>query len=261
MYAAPFLISTVSTMSLLPGLARHVPARTFVSPLLFDEESLAGNGRAPGRRVGCDACSGWMLQRDHALCQCEVADYAHPRPVLAMLRAPPRADGTASALLSAVEMMGRGSAALATLGGGRVTGPAQICARCTAIHCAVYRPLACEISAPDAAAAAAGDPPRAAPASSSCAGAHARLMTKPECQAAARRRGYGRKWLGTSDDAREAPGCVMWEEGNVEFNTVVPPAGLPPPRCSVQGTCLCTPLAPAGGGRGAPAEVQVMGDP
>lgn len=53
MYYAPYLISTGSTMSLLPGVAKHVAQKTFLSPLLFDEESIAVNSRSHGRKVGC----------------------------------------------------------------------------------------------------------------------------------------------------------------------------------------------------------------
>ena len=59
MYGAPFLISTGSTMSLLPGLANHGGRRnTFVSPRLYDEESLAHNSRAPSRRAQSQADAG-----------------------------------------------------------------------------------------------------------------------------------------------------------------------------------------------------------
>ena len=78
-------------------------------------------------------------------------------------------------------------------------------------------------------------------------------MTQAECRKAARKPGFGRKWIGTSHDAREAAGCVLWEEGNVEFNTFVP-ATKEAQRCNVRGTCLCR--SPAGGGVG---EMPVVG--
>ena len=60
-------------------------------------------------------------------------------------------------------------------------------------------------------------------------------MTLAECQHAAGVRGFGRRWLGTSDEATEAAGCVLWEEnGNVEFNRNVRHE-----QCNVRGTCLC----------------------
>ncbi|KOO34535.1 hypothetical protein Ctob_011067 [Chrysochromulina tobinii] len=144
MYYAPFLISTGSTMSLLPGVARHVSRHTFVSPRLYDEESLAFNSRSGGRRLGC--------------------------------------------------------------------GAAALMAR-------------------------------------SCKAAGARPLSAAECQQAAGRQGYGRKWLGTTASATEAAGCVLWEEhGNVEYN-----AKTEQPVCNVRGTCLCK----GSDGR----EVQIIGMP
>ena len=83
----------------------------------------------------------------------------------------------------------------------------------------------------------------------SCAAAGAALMTEDECKAATARRGFGRRYLGTTEDAKEAAGCVLWEEnGNVEFNTKTAQ-----PQCNVRGTCLCK--KPDG------TEVQVIGTP
>ncbi len=270
MYYAPFLISTGSTMSLLPGVARHVALRTFVSPRLFDEESIALNSRSHGRRVGCAACAEWMVQKDHALCHCEVADYAHTAPVLAALRAPPAAPAPPIAPLTGLPSGVSQSAASQAL-----------CARCATIHCAKFRPVACELSPPatDASAAAAassasivesarvfasnvfggsaasapsgdGTPHRStALVATSCTGAGARAMSLAECQRAASRRGYGRKWLGTTETTTEAAGCVLWEEqGNVEFNTKADEQ-----RCNIRGTCLCKGLDGS--------EVQVIGTP
>ena len=82
-----------------------------------------------------------------------------------------------------------------------------------------------------------------------CAAAGAQLMVKSACQAAAALPGYGRKWIGSSNNAGEAAGCVLWEDGNVEFNTFAPPKEAQ--LCNVRGTCLCT------GTDG--AELQVIG--
>jgi hypothetical protein len=69
----------------------------------------------------------------------------------------------------------------------------------------------------------------------SCKAAGARPLSAAECQQAAGRQGYGRKWLGTTASATEAAGCVLWEEhGNVEYN-----AKTEQPLCNVRGTCLC----------------------
>ena len=121
------------------------------------------------------------------------------------------------------------------------------------IQCAKFRPLACELAPPavDAltggagaaagggaalaastktsasgllggvsAAAEDGTPRRsAALMARSCKAAGARPLSAAECQQAAGRQGYGRKWLGTTASATEAAGCVLWEEhGNVEYN-------------------------------------------
>jgi hypothetical protein len=267
MYYAPYLISTGSTMSLLPGLARAearaLPKalasgglRDFVSPLLFDEESIALNSRAPGRRVGCEGC-GWMLQRDHSLCQCEVPAYAEVPKVLALLRQPATPKSSVAVLPPAM----------------------RLCPHCEAARCERYRPIACEIAAPSkwraadqpavveeaAASAANAAPPvsaaeavaphmrqRASPASlgaaASCAAAGAVLMSQSQCRSAARA-DYGRKWIGSSRNDNEAPGCVLWEDGNVEFNKASASANKG--RCNVRGTCLCA------GATG--EEVQVVG--
>ena len=139
MYYAPFLISTGSTMSLLPGVARHVSRHTFVSPRLYDEESLAFNSRSGGRRLGCGACADWMVQKDHALCHCEVADYAHTARVLAQLRAPPAAPAPPLVPPLGVPSTARLSAA-----------SQELCAQCATIECAKFRPLACELAPPAA---------------------------------------------------------------------------------------------------------------
>jgi hypothetical protein len=282
--------------------------RTFLSPRLFDYESLARNSRSHGRRVGCKACSEWMLQRDHALCHCEVADYARSRPVLSALRsaasppplaAPPLADGVGPSPESL-----------------------SLCSRCAAIECGTFKnPEGCVVAPPaagaqdaaagatfsasaasvaDAASTAAsnaaswiekvssgdrraatsalasagatfaglfsggggsasgGGPLRsAALVAQSCAAASAQPMTLEECQAAAGTRGFGRKWLGTSEESKEAAGCIQWEEnGNVKFNkrTEQQP-------CNLRGTCLVPRVGwgarfkiigtpPAGGGEG-----------
>jgi hypothetical protein len=233
MYAAPFLISTGSSMSLLPGVAAHVAAGTFVSPRLFDEEALAANSRAPGRRVGCAQCSSWMLQRDHALCQCEVADYERTKQVTSLLRAPP---------------------AVAALESPASAEPsAALCAHCTAIHCERFRnPSSCYIAPPTGA----GRGRSRAVTSAGCAEASAEPLSFKECEAAGRLAGHGRHWLGRSSSKGEAPGCLLWDSGNVEYNTY-----LPPPegqQCNIRGTCLCKPRAqpvPPG----TPAEVQVIG--
>jgi hypothetical protein len=83
----------------------------------------------------------------------------------------------------------------------------------------------------------------------SCKAAGARPLSAAECQQAAGRQGYGRKWLGTTASATEAAGCVLWEEhGNVEYN-----AKTEQPLCNVRGTCLCK----GSDGR----EVQIIGMP
>ena len=83
----------------------------------------------------------------------------------------------------------------------------------------------------------------------SCKAAGARPLSAAECQQAAGRQGYGRKWLGTTTSATEAAGCVLWEEhGNVEYN-----AKTEQPVCNVRGTCLCK----GSDGR----EVQIIGMP
>ena len=272
MYYAPFLISTGSTMSLLPGVARHVSRHTFVSPRLYDEESLAFNSRSGGRRLGCGACADWMVQKDHALCHCEVADYAHTARVLAQLRAPPAAPAPPLVPPLGVPSTARLSAA-----------SQELCAQCATIECAKFRPLACELAPPAAdaltggggaaagaasalvastktstsgllggvsAAAEDGTPRRsAALMARSCKAAGARPLSAAECQQAAGRQGYGRKWLGTTASATEAAGCVLWEEhGNVEYN-----AKTEQPVCNVRGTCLCK----GSDGR----EVQIIGMP
>lgn len=274
MYYAPYLISTGSTMSLLPGLARADAlaspralitggSRSFASPLLFDEESVAINSRSAGRRVGCASCAAWMLQRDHALCQCEVKSYEQVPKVVGLLRQPGASKSSVVALP-----------------------PSQrLCPHCDAIRCAKFRPIACEIAeaalwrssdqeavVEEAAESAANAAPpvsvqeavaphfreRAAPFEgggdarlSSCAAAGASRMSQRACRAAASRRGFGRAWIGASHNAAEAAGCVLWEDGNVEFNTFSPKEGSPQSMCNVRGTCLCE---GAGG-----AEVQVVG--
>ena len=62
-----------------------------------------------------------------------------------------------------------------------------------------------------------------------CDAAGARLMSQDECKAAAGRQ--GRKWLGASRNDAEAPGCVMWEEGNVEYNSAKPRLERPNAMC------------------------------
>ena len=85
----------------------------------------------------------------------------------------------------------------------------------------------------------------------SCKAAGARPLSAAECQQAAGRQGYGRKWLGTTASATEAAGCVLWEEhGNVEYN-----AKTEQPVCNVRGTCLCRSDA-----RGREVQV-VLGEP
>ena len=76
-------------------------------------------------------------------------------------------------------------------------------------------------------------------------------MTSEQCRTAAKRAGYGRRWLGSSRDDNEAAGCVLWEDGNVEFNTATNQRAA---ACNVRGTCLCT--RPAGG---TADELQVVG--
>ena len=151
------------------------------------------------------------------------------------------------------------------------------------IQCAKFRPVACELAPPAAealtggggaaaggaaalatstktsasglmgglsAAAEDGTPRRsAALMARSCKAAGARPLSAAECQQAAGRQGYGRKWLGTTTSATEAAGCVLWEEqGNVEYN-----AKTEQPVCNVRGTCLCK----GSDGR----EVQIIGMP
>jgi hypothetical protein len=226
MYAAPFLISTGSTMSLLPGLVKHVPAHTFVSPRLFDEEAAASNSRAPGRRVGCDACHAWMLRHDHALCQCEVSDYRRVRQVTALLREaiPPgarSADG--------------------------------LCARCKTIRCDTFRPIACVIGKPVDSGATPGTGRAAAVRAASCAAAGAALMSASECKLASAVK--GRKWLGSGHNPKEAAGCLLWEDGNIEFNRYTPPVARQ--LCSIRGTCLCRAPTPSGSAQ----VIQVIGSP
>ena len=79
MVAAPYLISSGSTMSLMAaaagegGLSRH----RFAFPPAFNEEAYAANGRATHQGgTGCVGCGAWMLSAEHhTLCHCEVADY------------------------------------------------------------------------------------------------------------------------------------------------------------------------------------------
>lgn len=216
MYAAPFLISTGSTMSLLPGLARHVERATFVSPLLYDEESVAYNGRAPLRRMGCAACE-WMLARDHSLCHCEVANYAHVPAVLPLLQQPPPPLSAAA---------------------GTHPSSRRVCARCAAVECAKFRPLACELALPAAVeqGARGGVGRTKAVHAAGCRQAGARVMSAAECQESADRPHHARKWLGASRNDDEAAGCVLWEDGNVEFNSRPADAQV----CNVRGTCLCS---------------------
>ena len=220
MYHAPFLISTGSTMSLLPGLARHVRRKTFVSPLLFDEASLAANSRSPGRRVGCSACD-WMVQRDLSLCHCEVAAYSDEATVIAALR-----DSAAPAA--------RGALANAPP-------ERRLCARCDTVECAVFRPIACEIGAPPGKGALQQQRPGVgrtqAVRARSCSAVGAAPMSESECKAAAQRANFGRKWIGASSEAGEAPGCLLWEDGNVEFNRYAPRPEQQ--SCNARGTCLC----------------------
>lgn len=240
MYHAPFLVSTGSTMSLLPGLLRHAPRRTFVSPRLFDEASIAINSHAPGRRTGCVGCD-WMLNNEHTLCHCEVEDYSRePAGVaatVAALRLPP---------------LPQAAAARAALR------PPALCARCAAARCATFLPYgACAVAPPSVAEAAAAAPrrqPETLPRGLGCAAAGGRPMTEAECRRAAARQGYGRRWLGGSMDAGEAAGCVAWEDGNVEFNRHSPAAAAQ--RCVGRGTCLCHAGTQADG---APAELHVVG--
>ena len=76
-------------------------------------------------------------------------------------------------------------------------------------------------------------------------------MSESECKEAASKPGFGRKWIGSGTERSEAPGCVLWEEGNVEYNRYAPP--LEEQRCNVRGTCLCKDNA--GGG----TEKQLIG--
>ena len=81
MVAAPYLISSGSTMSLMAaaagegGLSRH----RFAFPPAFNEEAYAANGRATHQGgTGCVGCGAWMLSAEHhTLCHCEVANYRH----------------------------------------------------------------------------------------------------------------------------------------------------------------------------------------
>ena len=217
-------------MSLLPGILTQAARRTFVSPRLYDEESLALNSRSPSRRLGCAACD-WMLPRDHSLCHCEVSDYHNVAAVLPLLRQRSTDDDAPHALAASPP-----SAPPAL----------RMCARCTAVDCATFRPLACEIRSPALAPPASAHPSQlqrsnalhAAGCDTADARSAARLMSEAECQAVAQREGYGRRWIGASPSPGEARGCVLWEDGNVEFNTAPRPTGEPH-KCNVRGTCLC----------------------
>lgn len=259
MYHAPFLISTGSTMSLLPGLAHLHPGRSFLSPLLFDEEAIAANSRAPYHSDGCRGCTSWMIQRDHALCHCEVPAYAQTKPLLAALRQP---------LLPLSQAP-----------------PYGLCPRCDAVSCEHVRlgGRACAVRAPsswappdpavgvaernhslsngvDVAALVAATKAYSAQhrggrtgavRAANCAAAGAAPMGITECRVAASREGFWRTWLGSSRSKTEPPGCLLWADGNVEYNTRPPPKGRPPPLCRLRGTCLCR--APNGD------ELQVVG--
>ena len=204
-----------------------------------------------------------MLQRDHALCQCEVHDYARVRQVTKLLRAPPAAPAAGGG--------GGGGGATATVEGWEA--PPDLCSRCTAVRCKSFRPLACIVELPSmslvedrtgggggrggSGAASAAQRSEAVHASG-CAAAGGEPMSLSECRSAAGVRDFGRKWLGSSREAGEAAGCVLWEDGNVEYNTFVP-ASPAQATCHVRGTCLCKRRPTAAAAGGAAAELQVVG--
>ena len=254
-YHAPFLISTGSTMSLLPGLVGRPAGGAFVAPLLFDEESEAANSRCPHRRSGCVGCD-WMLRRDHALCQCEVTPT--PRPPLATsassLRARPAARRPQPLQVADYSNAPAVTALLRQPPPPRAASGGGVCSRCSSVHCASFRPGACLIGPPTPSAPSAGGRVLPMARGVGCDAAGGRPMTPSECKASASRSGMGRRWLGSSSSADEPPGCIMWADGNVEYNRA---AASGAQRCNARGTCLCA-KGGVEGGVGA-AELQVVG--
>ena len=62
-------------------------------------------------------------------------------------------------------------------------------------------------------------------------------MTQSECSTLAHARVWreARRWIGASTNAAEHPGCVLWDDGGVEFNGHADQAM----GCNVKGVCLC----------------------
>ena len=233
MVAAPFLISSGSTMSLMAAAAGEggLNRRRFAFPPAFNEEACAANSRATHQGgTGCRGCGAWMLSgEDHALSHCEVTDYTDTDAVTALLRAP---------------------SPLPTAAGGG--GP---CTRCQAVHCDHFVLSSCLIRHTRPEEAAAPRKPRALR-GVSCAGAGARLMSQRECKVLARASMWGdsRRWIGASTNPSEHPGCLLWDDGGVEFNGHQDQSK----GCNVKGVCLCMARGASGAAGGA-AVVEVLG--
>lgn len=209
MVAAPYLISSGSTMSLMAAAAGELglSRRRFAFPLAFNEEAYAANGRATHQGgTGCRRCGAWMVALPHALCHCEVVSYADTRAVTALLRSP----------------------------GAAVGGPP--CARCQAVHCGHFLLSSCLVRHTRPAEVASAHK-RRAPLGKSCEAVDARLMSQRECEAQARGRVWeeARRWIGASLNPLEHPGCLLWDDGGVEFNSHRDQSM----GCNVKGVCLC----------------------
>ena len=62
-------------------------------------------------------------------------------------------------------------------------------------------------------------------------------MSQRECEAQARGRVWedARRWIGASLNPLEHPGCLLWDDGGVEFNSHRDQSM----GCNVKGVCLC----------------------
>lgn len=260
MAAAPFLISSGSTMSLMAAAAGGASAQTeggssgggggglgrrrFAFPRVFNEEALASNGRATHQGgAGCVGCGGWMVGGHHTLCHCEVEDYADTNAVTRLLRtdtlppssttssSPVAADATSSSAITSTAASTSASTSPPSLAAASTP-----CPRCGSVHCGHFVLSACLIryTSPSEPAT-----PRAAraPRGASCAQIGARLMTQAECYRLAHAPVWreARRWIGASTNAAEHPGCVLWDDGGVEYNGHAEQAM----GCNIKGVCLC----------------------
>lgn len=87
----------------------------------------------------------------------------------------------------------------------------------------------------------------------SCSAVGARLMSEAECRSVATAPVWreARRWIGASTNPTEHPGCLLWDDGGVEYN----PHQDQSMGCNVKGVCLCA----EGGASSSTRTVEVLG--